>query len=379
MVRCHTKLKQFDIAFNLLKEGKIKFKDEKDLHHIYEQEFVSCQEGGFLERLQLARRNFVRRFPKDPEVKVILEQIKYYDDDFKNTRKLEAQKAVPRTQGWYPWMQYSELPAMPIKCYVGSDNSFPANSNTFTKTLDQQYCALARKAYEQWASACSGELQFQFVDKPTSAQLRCEWTMDAKKRYHSWSAGEDHSPNKSTNVARIFIDPVKPRSPHVFHHICLHEVGHGLGLNHSSQPGDVMYSHWADAPTNLSSNDIFRIRQLYTIPFLGRRFAERFVHHCFVERNFEIAYHLLSEEEQARMTLPQFEERVSNAIAKPISPSFELKKFERSDIGSICTYGFLLPDSNSDEQIYLFIAVKFEPDESSKIHSWQKVVFNNNM
>ena len=58
------------------------------------------------------------------------------------------------------------------------------------------------------------------------------------------------------------------RDSNEFFEICLHEMGHALGLQHSSNPADVMYFSGQTrtdkkATTQLSARDVERIRQLY--------------------------------------------------------------------------------------------------------------------
>ncbi|ESO06201.1 hypothetical protein HELRODRAFT_64527, partial [Helobdella robusta] len=47
--------------------------------------------------------------------------------------------------------------------------------------------------------------------------------------------------------------------------VATHEIGHVLGLNHSSKENDVMYAIYSpyDPNFNLTANDILRIQQLY--------------------------------------------------------------------------------------------------------------------
>ncbi len=47
--------------------------------------------------------------------------------------------------------------------------------------------------------------------------------------------------------------------------VCLHEIGHALGLVHHSQdPHDVMYPYLIAAERDLTSRDIKTIHMLYT-------------------------------------------------------------------------------------------------------------------
>ena len=45
--------------------------------------------------------------------------------------------------------------------------------------------------------------------------------------------------------------------------VCLHEIGHILGLSHSKNPNDVMAPYYDRSSTTLKEEDITRIKALY--------------------------------------------------------------------------------------------------------------------
>jgi hypothetical protein len=65
-----------------------------------------------------------------------------------------------------------------------------------------------------------------------------------------------------TSVIYILVKPdAKTFDKGEFYTTALHEIGHSLGLGHSSDPSDVMY--FAGSAPELSAGDRRRIRKLY--------------------------------------------------------------------------------------------------------------------
>jgi hypothetical protein len=54
-------------------------------------------------------------------------------------------------------------------------------------------------------------------------------------------------------------------APADLYSILLHEVGHVLGLEHSSEPGSVMFTHAAQTRTGLAASDVQSLRALYGV------------------------------------------------------------------------------------------------------------------
>jgi hypothetical protein len=103
---------------------------------------------------------------------------------------------------------------------------------------------LAQWAFEAWQNASGGGLQFAKTSDPQRAHIRLYWAGARQGMY-----GEarpilvDGKPGAEVYVRPAPLEPQDPllRSAIVYL-TCLHETGHALGLPHTADFDDIMYS-----------------------------------------------------------------------------------------------------------------------------------------
>jgi len=225
-----------------------------------------CQTlAGDLEGLQASRQMYVDRFPKASDVSTIKDEIKYYADDFKRIRAQEAGKANESDKDYRVYGPER----MPVKvCVPDIWRSKIVWSAGGTAAKDgPDYAKLVEQAFNTWGDASGGVLKFRFVPLPTDSDLSCDWTDDRSKLVHSFASGVTvggtNSSGQRTSKIFLLIKPGdKTFDKNEFYTTALHEIGHSLGLGHSSSPSDVMYFASSSA-TDLSVNDRSRMRALY--------------------------------------------------------------------------------------------------------------------
>ena len=103
---------------------------------------------------------------------------------------------------------------------------------------------LAQWAFEAWQSGSTGRLTMTKTSDPQKARIRLYWAdaqqgMYGEARFVAGSEGR---------VAEVYVRPapLQPEDPllrdAVVYLTCVHEIGHALGLPHTSDFQDIMYS-----------------------------------------------------------------------------------------------------------------------------------------
>jgi len=368
--RCYMKVKDFDSAEKTLMQAQKRFAGSPTKQKSILLMLMRFQaEAGQLEALQQSRRTYLTEFPTAEDAKVVREEIEYYEKDYADTRRRESGRPEP---------PLDTMPSMPIKVYTAPDKVIASGNTIYTKAVSVRYAALAKKALNEWASA-TDQLSFVVVDSPTYANVDCEWTTDLTKRENSFASGEANSiPHEATGTisatALIFLDAKNMMSDSEFYDVCLHELGHALGLKHSSHPEDIMYWTTSAGPDHgrnlrhLSKGDISRIRMFYSDRFQARKIALDFAQAAYVKREYEKAYDFLSPAERAKISVIQFQQQIEKD--HPASRPLSLQVIHETLLPDLVEFKLL--GTNGEEMFYYDVAVHadggaFQVDQSRRV------------
>lgn len=159
---------------------------------------------------------------------------------------------------------------VPIRVYVPKDQKLASIHAEFRKAV--------KESLDQWCTAIGGAITYKFVDSPTQATLVCAYTDDPRQVRSDHEIGtngntEVHIAKDSNAIDRtstvILIAPVPGGtgfSTNTIAKVCLHELGHAMGLHgHSSNNHDVMFflADTPSVPLQLSDRDKRTIKKLY--------------------------------------------------------------------------------------------------------------------
>ncbi len=147
-------------------------------------------------------------------------------------------------------------------------NQFPIN----VYVEEHPYKPTVVKAFSEWERAGGDAVRFRYVRSPAQLPNLIVVFSDSSDRSenHKQAVGLI-STKAQTGIgtsakANITIwlrasDNTKMSDKQIYH-ICLHEIGHALGLSHTQNKNDIMYPY-VNEQTTLSENDINRFRAVF--------------------------------------------------------------------------------------------------------------------
>lgn len=153
---------------------------------------------------------------------------------------------------------------MPLRVYIGHGG--PGYRSSFP--------GLFIAAMNEWCQASNGRIRWTQVSSPDAASIYVNWSANATS-----SPGEagntriDHGYSadgqRCISFAEIAIVPTNGGTSYSdaeMHKVCLHEIGHALGLRHSSSAGDIMFFQSNPAQISaLGPRDASTIQRLYSM------------------------------------------------------------------------------------------------------------------
>ena len=138
-------------------------------------------------------------------------------------------------------------------------------THSTTANFQPAFLDEVRAAFQRWVEA-DVPVRFTFDTDSSSAEVRIQWRIQFEGERSGqtdlrWDE-EGHLTGGTVTLATF--DPKgQPLGPDDVRVIALHEIGHLLGLDHSRDPGDIMYAQ--PKVRDLSPHDIATVQLLYDL------------------------------------------------------------------------------------------------------------------
>ena len=130
-----------------------------------------------------------------------------------------------------------------------------------------KYKQMVINAFQTWQTQLSGMVVFNIVQNLHDSHINVEWKRVERKslgncQFNYDKLGRYYSAEVNIGLSDGIIHRKYMDENEVYHTI-LHEVGHAIGLGHSPNIEDIMYTPHQYGRINLSRNDIQTARFLY--------------------------------------------------------------------------------------------------------------------
>ncbi len=153
---------------------------------------------------------------------------------------------------------------MPLNVYI-------APMKFYSKAgQDYKYRGMVKRALDEWQSATKGKVSFRIVESLLESHINVEWKRVERKALGLCNFSYDaqhrlYGAEVSIGLTEGLVHADYMDESEVYHTI-LHEIGHAIGLGHSPNKKDIMYTPHQKGVNKVSSGDVLTVNWLYRLP-----------------------------------------------------------------------------------------------------------------
>ena len=153
---------------------------------------------------------------------------------------------------------------MPLKVYIAPMKFYSKAGE------DYKYRGLVKRALDEWQAATKGKVSFRIVDTLLESNVNIEWKRVERKALGVCNFSYDaqnrlYGAEVSIGLTEGLVHADYMDEAEVYHTI-LHEIGHAVGLGHSPNKKDIMYTPHQKGINKVSAGDVLTVNWLYRLP-----------------------------------------------------------------------------------------------------------------
>jgi len=241
----------------------------------YMSKAAVLEERGDLKGALTVMEKIIQQFPQMPDLALQKSKVALLKKELAN-ESIVSKKGANCSEDFFDFVTTGGVKKwtpdkFPLKVHVPTDQEAAQVSG-----YKPEFGVALKEAFNTWQIDSSEQVRFEFVDNAADAAIDCQWVSDSTKLTNSSEAGEarvkaspltgiEHADIKLLTVA-VGKNAWKTPSTSDVEQVCLHEIGHALGLSgHSPNAQDIMYPSEelsADA-RKLTERDLRTLAHLY--------------------------------------------------------------------------------------------------------------------